>query len=162
MEQRSDHLKHIPWQEESLRVQSRVRALFEAAGEEIFEDGMESRFSVRLCSLIQRHGKGAVEAIAELINEGDRWQEAASEALRWLGRIEDAPTRALRLWVLERALLHPCSQIRDAAGLGLASMGDAHAVPFLVRAVEREPLPELREDLRQVLDELRDSASCRS
>lgn len=157
-DQRSSSPTIIP--EGPVQLRAHVRTLFQDAREATFEDGMESRFSTALSALIRTHGEAAVEAIRELVSAESQWREPASEALRWLGRIEDAPTHALRLRVLEQALQHPNSQVRDAAGLGLASMGEPHAIPALIEAIAREAIPQLRLDLQQVLDELRETAAC--
>jgi hypothetical protein len=143
-------------------VRSQVRSLFAAAGEEVFHDGMESRFSRGVLSVVRDHGHGAIEAIREVIEEPGHSHEAASEALRWLGEIQDPKTSNARLQLLEGGLRHPSARVRDAAGIGLSALGDPHGIPFLESAVERETVRELRADLQQILDELRESAPCRS
>lgn len=157
-DQRSSSTAITP--DDPVQLRAQARALFQGAHEETFEDGMESRFSTALSSLIQIHGTAAVEVIHELISAGSRWRQPASEALRWLGRLEDPPTHAARLWVLEQALQHPSAQVRDAAGLGLASMDEPHAIPALIEAIARESVPSLRQGLQQVLNELRETAAC--
>jgi hypothetical protein len=45
--------------------------------------------------------------------------------------------------------------VRDAAGLGLASMRDPRAIPHVLDAIGRESNPELRADLELVVRDLR-------
>jgi hypothetical protein len=95
--------------------------------------------------------------LSHLILAKDIDEEVASEALRWLGRMEDTKSYSKRLWLLERGLASPSPIIRDGAALGLASLDDRHAIPYLRLAVEREELDELRFNLGQVLDQLEDA-----
>src|SRR4051812_36288138 len=143
-------------------LDEQIASLFRAAQDETFEDGMESRFSQDLCLLVRSVGQVAVEAIGELIEAPHRSYEGASEAMRWLGRLEDPPTQSIRLWLLEKALEHPSAKVRDGAALGLCSMGHAHAIPYLQQAIESEAISELRDDMQQILDELKDIPSCRT
>jgi len=141
--------------------QGHVRALFDAGRLERFEDGRESRFSQGLCRLVRTLGQDAVAEIAKLLSVPGRYDETLSEAMRWLGQLEDPRSQAGRLWLLEQALQHPAPKVRDGAALGLCSLGHPHAIPFLERAIEVEPGAELRGDLQQVLDELKDlTAGC--
>jgi hypothetical protein len=45
--------------------------------------------------------------------------------------------------------------VRDAAAVGLASMMDVAAKADLGKAIEKETVPSLREDMREVLEFLR-------
>src|SRR2546426_781551 len=92
-------------------VRSRVRHLFGAASEEVFHDGMESGFSRAICSLVRDYGSAALEAIQEVMEAPSRSFDATSEALRWLGEIDDPKTRSERLQMLEQALQHPSAKV---------------------------------------------------
>lgn len=146
----------------SPEFRSHVRHLFAAASDEVFHDGMVSRFSERLTSLVRAEGQAAVEAIEEILDDPQPSPDVVGEAMRWLGRMTDPPTRSVRLWLLERGLSHSSPQVRDQAALGLASLGDPHAVPYLRRAMEREKISELQHDLGEILAELEERASCRT
>lgn len=135
-------------------AESAIDHLFESAEEQYFEDGMESDFSRELVSLIKKHGNLAMSEIAYLINYGRVDNEVASEALRWLGRIDDPSTYGFRLWILEKSLSSKSPTVRDSAGLGLACMGDAHAIQYVRKAIEQETITELRYDLQGSLEEL--------
>lgn len=141
-------------QELTKYVESTIDHLFESAEEQYFEDGMESDFSRELVSLIKKYGNLAMSEIAYLITYGRVDNEVASEALRWLGHIDDPLTYGWRLWILEKSLSSNSPIVRDGAGLGLASMGDAHAIQYIKKAIERETITELRYDLQGALEEL--------
>jgi len=136
--------------------------LFLAAKDETFEDGMETAFSRALQLLIEKHRDAAVDALTQLIVGGEVSPAVASEALRWLGYMEDAATHAKRRRLLERCLNDPSSRVRDGAILGLAFMDDPQAIHCLKMAIEREAIGELKEDMEQVLAQLEDRAQCRS
>ena len=137
-------------------VEKEIQGLFGRAEDEHFEDGMDSDFSNELIQLVKRHGKQAIEVITYLVLYGKAGQELGSEALRWIGRIEDQDTYDYRRWLLERTLTCSSAMVRDGAGLGLASMDDPHAIPSLQKAIERERCAELRENLGQVLNQLQE------
>ena len=92
--------------------------------------------------------------IGYLITYGRVDDEVASEALRWLARIDDPATYGWRLWLLEKNLSSKSPMVRDGAGLGLECMGDRHAIQYIGKAIEREPITELRHDLQGALEEL--------
>jgi hypothetical protein len=128
--------------------------LFMCAKEEAFEDGMESEFSHQLVASIMKYGESAVEALHDYILGADVNSEAASEALRWIGQIEDPATRRQRRRLLERSLKSPHARVRDGAVLGLSFLNDPNAAPYLEHAVKRERIDELRQDMEQVLAQL--------
>jgi hypothetical protein len=135
-------------------IQRKTTALFEAAKDQYFEDGMESAFSNELVALIEKQGDAAVKAITHLIISEIVNVEVASEALRWLGRMDHVSTHHARLSLLERSLFSPSAPVRDGAALGLAAMDDPHAIAYLKQAIQKEKYPALREDLKQVLTQL--------
>jgi len=135
-------------------VERIIENLFESAREEYFEDGMESDFSRELVSAVKKYGNLAMNEIGYLIT-GDRGdEEVASEALRWLGRIDDESTHGWRLWVLEKSLSSKSPVVRDGAALGLVYLGDAHALQYVKKAIEQETVDELRNDLQGAMREL--------
>jgi hypothetical protein len=138
-----------------------IKALFREAKKFSFEDGMETEFSKELARLVRRHGKAAIEVVTALIVNENIDAEMAAEALRWLGRMDHPPSYRDRLWLLERSLFCSSAQVRDGAALGLASLDDPHAIPYLQQAIEREKCVELRQDLEQVLEQLESTLQCR-
>ncbi len=142
-------------------IRQKIAALFAAATDQRFEDGMESEFSNELVALVEEHGDAAVKAIAHPIISEIVSAEVAAEALRWFGRMDHMPTDNARLWLLERGLFCSSAQVRDGAALGLAAMDDPHAITCLKQAIQKEKHAALREDLAQVLMQLEASEQCR-
>ena len=142
-------------------IRRQTEALFEAAKDQHFEDGMESDFSNEFVAFVEKHGDAAIKVIAHLTTSEIVNDEVAAEALRWLGRMDHAPTYQARLSLLERSLFCPSARVRDGAALGLAAMDDPHAITYLKQAIQREKYTELREDLKQVLTQLETSEQCR-
>jgi hypothetical protein len=128
--------------------------IFTEAKEEIFEDGMESYFSVNLSEFIKAYGHSAMEAIISIVLSNQSNMEVVSEALRVIGRLNHQLTYRERLWLLERCLYSDSAKIKDGAVLGLAFMDDPMAIHPLKSAIEREKLSDLRHDMEQVLAQL--------
>lgn len=141
-------------------LDQKMIALFEAAKEQNFEDGMEGEFSKALISLIKEYGVDAIEALAHFIIEEKVNPEVASEALRWLGQIDHPVSYRRRLWLLERSLRCSSARVRDGAALGLAFLDDPHAIPYLKQAIQQEQVSELRVDMEQVLAQLESTHRC--
>ena len=128
--------------------------LLQHTRDEIFEDGMESPFSRELLYNIARFGNEGVEILTELILSEQANPEVTSEALRWMGSMDDPSTHRSRLSLLERSLRSFFPKIRDAAILGIAFLNDPAAIPALELALRTEPVEELRQDMAQVLEDL--------
>lgn len=131
-----------------------ANVVFTEAKEEIFEDGMESHFSMNLSGFIKAYGHSAMETIIPIILSPQSNAEVIAEALRVIGRLNHKSTYRDRLWLLERSLYSDSIRIRDGAVLGLAFMDDPMAIPPLKSAIEREKLLTLRNDMEQVLAQL--------
>lgn len=132
-----------------------VNKLASIASDDVFEDGMESECSRGLISLVGRYGSAAVRTLATLIINERLSVEFASMALKQLGHIQDDTTYYDRIWLLEKALLSRSPRIRDAALLGLASLDDPNALPYIERAIRVERIGELRNDMQQVVYQLK-------
>jgi hypothetical protein len=146
----------------SQAIERELSALFTAAQDEIFENGMESNLSRGLTTLLQKYGTTAISAIARPILTDQINPETASETLRWLGNIDDQASQHIRLLLLERALSSSSSWMRDAAMLGLASMDDPQAVTDLKHAIANEKMAGLRDRMEQVLAQLEKTRLWRS
>jgi HEAT repeat protein len=147
-------------QEIHKELDQRIIVLFEAAKEQNFEDGMESEFSKGLVDMVKKYGVAAIEALAPLIIDERVNPEVASEALRWLGRINQPASYRHRLWLLERGLRCSSARVRDGATLGLAFLDDPHAITYLRQAIQQEKISELRADMEQVLAQLESTHRC--
>ena len=143
-------------------LKKRLEVAFRWAKDIQFEDGMENEFSRELLSLMERHENSAVDAVGELILSENVSPAVASEALRWLGGMDDATTYQKRLWLLEKCLFSSSPVVRDGAVVGVASMDDPSAIPYLRKARDKEPLNDLRKDMGQVLEQLQETLECRS
>ncbi len=137
-------------------IERKFKALFEKAEELQFEDGIESEFSRGLVSLVRKYGRASKGVLARLIH-GNVSSEVSSEALRWLGRMDDPATYSTRLWLLQRGLSCSSAKVRDGALLGLASLDDPRAIPYLQKALALEPCEELRKDMQLALTQLQDA-----
>jgi|GEM_PF-5995735 len=135
-------------------IEDKIRVLFEAAKEEIFEDGMESNLTRGLSTLVEQDGAEAIIVLIRLIEIENRNDEIAAETLRWAGRLDHPSSYEPRLSLLEGSLGDDSARVRDAASLALASMDDEHALPALRAAIAREKYAELREDMQQILAQL--------
>ncbi len=140
--------------EEAPDIVREILTISAAAREQTFEDGMESDFSTDLTSILALYGNAAVMALSDLILNEKIDAEVASEALRWLGQMDDRQTHDERLRVVEQSLGCSSARVRDGASLALSFLDDPHAVPYLQEAIDREANPELREDMIQVLEQL--------
>jgi HEAT repeat protein len=136
-------------------ILDQFQKLFDAGREEVFEDGIQTAFSKRLTYYIEGCGEVAIEALTQLIVGGQVNSEVASEALRWIGRMHHSASFFQRLLLLERCLNSSSSRVRDGAVLGLASIDEPSAIPYLERAIAKEQIEELRQDMIQVLEQLR-------
>ena len=133
---------------------SGLEAMFAAAGEETFADGMDSDFSRTLHSIVRRYGSGAINAIGRTIRSERFDVEVAGEAVRQIGSVDDLRSHRSRLALLLRTLESPDPRLRDAASIGIATMDDPTAIEGIRRAVEQESSPQLRHNLQLVLDQL--------
>jgi hypothetical protein len=141
---------------------ARALTLFVGASADQFDAGAESQLGRDVQEFVRRHPVSGPEALRDAILAGNIASEAAWEALRWLGCMEHPQSRAARLRLLENCLQSSSATARDGAALGLAAIDDPHAIPALREAIAAERIPELREDLRQVLTQLEATAQCLS
>lgn len=134
-------------------VSEEARQLLRHANGEPFDDGVESPFSKALVAFVRLHGDSAIEALHSRMITGMVDADVASEALRWLGRMNDPRTRLRRWWVLVHCLRFSSFKIRDGALLGLDAMNDPASAKYLRLALAREAHPRLRRDMEGLLGE---------
>jgi hypothetical protein len=120
----------------------------------IIEDGMHNVINQSLPKIIMRYKRNAIPEIASVIESERVSPTVTAEILKELGKVREPATYSSRRWLLERALRSNSPITRDGAGLGLARLGDRHALPFLLSAIEAEADPQARRDLQLVVDEL--------
>jgi hypothetical protein len=123
---------------------------------------MESDFSRAVVSLVNSYGHAAVWAIDNILQSGQASVEVAEEALRWLASVDHPGSYKYRWGIVQKSLRSPSARIRDAAGLGLAAMDDPIAIGALEEAIASETSAEIREGFQLVLNQLIQTARCRS
>ena len=133
---------------------SYLQKIIRDAADEVFFDGMDSVFANQLKIFVEQHGGIAVRAIEDLVKSTDTNIEIVGEMLRVIGSIENPATHGARLTVLLAGLASPDPRVRDSASLGIAALDDASVVDEVIAAVHREHIPELRDDLQLVVDQL--------
>jgi hypothetical protein len=137
-------------------AEEKFASVFRGAADERFEDGMESAFSKKLEAVARKYGSRTTEEIlARLLADRRMPTSVWAEVMRWLGRADDYLPRESRLWLLERGLSSPAPSVRDGAILGLSSLDDPSAIPYIEQAVHSEVVRELRADMEQVLAQLK-------
>jgi hypothetical protein len=139
-----------------------IADLFNEARNEFFEDGTESNFSRNLNSIIVKHGTTAVDEIARLITNHQTDPEVTSEALRRMATLTHLPTYHTRLQLLAGTLYSLDPRIRYGAALGLASLDDPATIPYVKRAIEREPIQDIQMVMNQVLAQLEGTKDARA
>jgi hypothetical protein len=130
------------------------------AAEEWFEDGVESRFSRALSSLLHAYAEGAVAAVEAFVDSPGTNVDVAVEAAKWLGGVDHAATKLYRRTLLEKMLNSPVARLRQGAAAGLASMDDPDSLDVLRRALDREPNRMLRGYLQLVANQLERTRAC--
>ena len=125
--------------------------------EETFHYEMDSKFSTAVHWIVQKYGDESVLKLSRMLKKG---QASTQEALLQLGLIEDSATHTTRLAVLEESLKSGLVGLRDAAGLGIASMDDPRALPALHKALDRETSSRLLYDLHLVVEQLERTQQC--
>lgn len=139
-------VSHIPF-----GLVQNIKKIFDFARDEVFEDGYESSFSHALVFQIVQHGRYTINVIRELIlNERVNF-EIASEALKWIGLVEDPPTLKARVRLLEDTLFSKSPKVRDGALLGISFLNDSSLAEILRQAIEVETVSELRKEMEEVL-----------
>lgn len=136
-------------------TEERFEAVFQRGARELFEDGIESEFIRELEQLVRAYGTQSQDILTRLFEDDNLSAEVRAEAMRWVGIAEMALPRESRLWLLEKGLTSTSAPVRDGAALGLASMNDANAIPYLERAASTETIDELRASMEQVLTQLK-------
>ena len=122
---------------------------------------MDSVFSRELTVLVEKFKDKAIKFANEYIDSKEVDEEVASELLRQLGHSKHEHTHYSRLDLLVHGLKHESSMVRDGAILGLASMGDRSVIRQVRDAMLNEEIPELRDDMNDVLEQLRETPAKR-
>ena len=133
------------------RLFSAFTELVREAGGETFFDGMDNAFRSQAIWAIEIYGDVAIYALEQAIGDPSANVEVVEEALRLLGDVENNGTEYSRLSVLIKALISSNARVRDAASVGLASLGNPVAKGSLRAAMAREVSDQLRRNLESAL-----------
>lgn len=135
-------------------LRNSITRAFDAANNETFYDGFDSYFSETISRFILAFGVQAIVIIEEILESNPSASETVEETLRQLGKIVDPHTHAARLALLLRAIGDRNPRIRDAASIGIASLDDPVAIPFLHHAIKTEPSAWVRTNLTLTLQQI--------
>lgn len=150
----------LPKQDRLALMRARVEAerelgqLLQLFDDQPLEDSVEVEFSRGLERVTQQYGAESVYALGEMYLSGAVGPIVLSEVLPWLGRVEDSTTHEPRFWFLAYCLRDDHPWVRSRAALGLASMKDSRAIPYLRREAATEQIRLLQARLTKVADEL--------
>jgi hypothetical protein len=131
-----------------------IHRLVRLVGDEVFEDGIENTLSRGIEHLIDEFGNYLIDALSLEHLTKDLPADVISEALLTLGHVDHGATHATRLWFLVFCLRDANPAVRAAASLGLSSLEDPRAAPYLERAADSEQIPLLKATIQKVANEL--------
>lgn len=132
-----------------------IKKAFEDAHSIRFENGKDDEFRQRLFHLIRLYGNAAVEAIKTWVFRRSTDPEVVSVALMYLGEVDHQASYRQRFALLIQALSSSFPEIRDGAVLGLDMLGERETIVYLENAITRENNPNVLDDMRAVLRQLR-------
>ena len=135
-------------------VEEELDLLFSDACEEEFEAGMESQFSRGLQQLFTHNPNEVLQSLKARLEDNKANPEVLAEALGWVSRQEALTLRNEIINLLSAGLNNTSPLVRDAAALGLACFDENVAISYLKQAIEKEDVPELREDLEELVQSL--------
>lgn len=140
-----------------LYIRQEFEQMIKSAQFEQMVDEFESTLSRRLTEIVTLHNEDSIYQLRRVLEDlqGTLTSEVLGETLRTLGRINHPLTQGLRLSLLSKFLHHTDILVRDAAGIGLSLLGDKNAIGSLNAQINRETNSELRDDLIEVVSELR-------
>lgn len=133
------------------RAEARFETLFQRNSEEYFEDGVESDFAREIEILANTNRESASMILTRLLEANYLEPNVWAEAMRWLGQTH-AISRESRILLLAKGLFSSSPTIRDGAIVGLASLRDSSALPYLKQAYDRESSDELRADMLTLIE----------
>ena len=148
----STSLRPLP--HSSIQLERELDQLLQVASEEEFEVGMESEFARNLSDLLASSPLELIRLLRIRLGETRVPVEVLAEAMQWLGEQEQKPIREHVVSLLMFGLDHPSSLVRDAGALALGRLEGSNALVHLERAITKETVPELREDMRGLVDSL--------
>lgn len=141
---------------ESVDINREILALITNT-RQLDDDETEEEFLRGLEETICRYRGSAIASLQRILLGSGINKTVAWEALAYLGAVKGAATHVSRRNLLERSLEHPSSLVRDGALVGLANLGDEHAIPHIQQAVRIEKNGRLRSEMERILTLLKSS-----
>lgn len=135
-------------------LEDHLDRLYSDARDEVFEVGRTSQFSKGLQQMCTYAPVAVMQSLRVRLADDRISAEVLAETLRWAADQEVIAIRDSVMAFLSMGLGHPSSLVRDAAALGLAYLDEDAAITPLRHALEREDIPELREDLEALIHSL--------
>lgn len=105
-------------------------------------------------TLFMKYKDNAIYLLQDLITGNEINSIFAGKLLKHLGYMaNDFPTKVIT-WLLEIFLDSKKIAIRNSAVLGLAYINNPKTIPALEKALDVEPIPEIKGNIKQVLEQL--------
>jgi hypothetical protein len=136
-----------------------IQTVFEVGRYEQFEDGMISDFSIAIENILKYFQDRAIGLLSDFLSSNKIDSDLICETLRTLGRIQDAETEQIRLQILIPYLSNSSPYIRDCTGIALYDLASPNAIPYIRKAIDKEPYQILKDDLNKVYNELQELES---
>lgn len=133
-----------------------IRIIFEVGKNEQFEDGMKSKFSFAIENIIRNYQDHAIEMLSEFLTSNKIDSDLLCETLRTLGNLHDDETELIRFQILIPFLSHASPFIRDCTGLALYDLESPNAIPYIRKAIDKEPYQSLKMDFKKIINELQE------
>ncbi len=153
-----DYVSNLQWVVKKVPVDlsQELADVFSLAAGEHFEDGMETKFSLKIGQFIRAHRLLAISAFQRGVEQNRFRASHVAEALLWIGELDDDITEHARRNLLESACNSDYVSIRDAAVSGLSYLGAAESKYRLERMLKFERVKGVRANIKAVLAYLRD------
>ena len=135
-------------------LEDHLDRLYSVARDELFEVGRRSQFSKGLQQLCAYDPVTVMQSVKVRLADDRISVEVLAETLRWAADQEAITIRDTVIAFLSMGLWHTSSLVRDTAALSLAYLDEKAALAPLQRALEREEVPELRDDLAALMRSL--------
>ena len=146
--------QYVPGVFTLLQVEEHLDCLCSIVYDEQFEAGIESDFSRELQRTYAYNPAAVLQSLRARLTNNSASPAILTEILQWASRQETIAIRAFVVDLLSAGLRHTSPLVRDAAASGLAYLEESAAIPQLRQAIEREDIPELREDLEDLVHSL--------
>lgn len=140
-------------EEDSIRndLSRMIQIIFEVGKNEQFEDGMKSDFSRAFEYLIKNYQEDAIEILSDFLTSNRIDSDLLCETIRTLGNFKDDKTELSRFQILIFHLSHASPYIRDCASLALYDLESPNAIPYINKAIDREPYESLKRDFKKII-----------